>query len=380
MSTRKSAAKTQFRSESTADINQLLDRVEKPIADWLKTNDYRKRTLTIKKTAELIGISREDFRLYLKYIVQGNLQRFLAPRRVEYAKFLMFVEGGVLSREGCIKAGFSDIPDYYNAFEQVEGILPTEWTMAKNPGRIAFEKQLSEEIKCSMNNVKKALDAWERNMGHRRSRLTTNKVAKAIGVSVDDLYCYCCLELHDTILHWIELQRIYDAKMILSAEPKKRINAVSSMLGYDTPLAFRNSFERVTGTSLDSWRETLFPNKRPKTEKNTAEQVFDVEPITQWKRKKGYCRPGLTQKDVARIVGFSEARFAQYLQLIEKKPFSIWLSNLRIEEAKRLLSRNLSLTILQVAAEVGLPNKTLFYSTFLQHTGMTPDTWREMSC
>ena len=79
---------------------------------------------------------------------------------------------------------------------------------------------------------------------------------------------------------------------------------------------------------------------------------------------------------MARKVGFSESRFSLYLQTVVKDSFSNWISAMRIEEAKRLLKKEPSLSILQVAEKVGIPNKAMFNTLFRQFTGLTPDLWR----
>ena len=138
---------------SNPDIDQLLSRVEKPIAEWKKTKDYRHRNLTIKKTAEQIGITVEDFRQYLKHVVRGNLKTFFSPMRVEDAKILMFVKGGPLSYDEFTKAGFSDTADFYYTFKSVEGVLPNTWALEDSVAKTAFEKDLSDDIKERVKRV-----------------------------------------------------------------------------------------------------------------------------------------------------------------------------------------------------------------------------------
>ena len=372
---------TDLKETAQREIERLLARVEMPINEWIKTKGYRLRSLTISKTAKHIGISEADLRLYLNIVVKGSLNSFLGPLRVEDAKTLMIAKGGELDENEYNKVGFSSVIEYFNMFKKVEGMYPSTWALEESAKKSSFKKQHSVIIQEGVERVKKAIGNWERNMEYRKPNLTAHTVAKELRVSDDDLYYYCCLELHDTIENWIEQQRIYDARIILRSEPQKRISSISSMLGYITEFSFRNSFEKLTGVTPESWRgenkQSPIIDKGESDPQQKQAFPFDIEPILQWKRKKGYCQSNLSLKDVARAVGFSEARFSQYLKKVESNSFQNWISTLRMEEAKRLLSSNSPLTVSQIASKVGIPNIGTFRAFFIHHTGMTPDGWRK---
>lgn len=366
---------------SSEEIELLLSRVEAPISDWLKTKEYRFRTLTVKKAAKHIGISEEDLRLYLKYVVKGSLNTFLEPMRVEEAKILMFVKGGPLGLDEFIKAGFSNVSDYYNAFKRVEGVYPSTWALEQSAKKASFENQRSEDIKEKVKRVSDAIGPWERSLGYRKVNLTTHQIAKALGVSDDDLYYYCCLELHDSIENWVDQQRIYDAKILLISEPDKSISKISFMLGYVTTTAFQKSFEKYVGVTPELWREKILgisATKKNEEQKTNPRLVFsfDIEPITKWKRNKGYCQPNLTPAFVAKQTGFSEVRLKQYVWQVERCSFQDWLTKLRMEEAKSLLVRYPQKEVQEIMKNVGYTSQATFLAHFKQLTGTTPAKWR----
>ena len=380
MATKKniSSKNKQFEPSST-DLENLINRVESPISIWLNTKDYRLKSLTTKKAAIRIGINVDDFRFYLKYVVKGSLSALLGARRVEEAKQLMFTKGGVLNDNEFMRIGFADLADYYYTFNKVEGVLPSTWINRERSNNNSSYHIISNEIKQKMEKVRKALIFWERNMGYREPGLTDHNVAKALGVDDDDLFYYCCIELHDTIHNWIEKQRIYDAKLLLQSDPQMSIDDIRSLLGYRYASSLKKSYEKITGAIPEAWKENSQPKltKTADTSANITRLPFDIEPIIQWKRKKGFCQPNLTQKDVAKDVGFSDKRFADYLKQVEKRIFTDWISLLRIDEAKRLLSTDSSLTLSEIARKVGLSGNGKFRSLFWKYTGQSPESWLE---
>ncbi len=371
-----SSKNKQFEPSPNA-IDNLISRLESPISIWLNTKDYRQKNLTTKKAAIRIGIKEEDFRLYLKYVVKGSLKDLLGAMRVEEAKQIMFTKGSVLNDNEYVELGFSDLADYYKTFDKVEGILPSTWLERELANNNSSYKRISNEIKERMEKVGKALLVWERNMGYREPRLTSHKVSKSLGVDEDDLFYYCCIELHDSIQNWIEEQRVYDAKLLLQSDPQLSIDDIRSMLGYSSVSALRDSYEKITGAIPEAWEEDSRPKltKTTNISSNMSRAPFDVEPIIQWKRTKGFCHPNLTLKNVAKEIGFSEKRFADYLKQVENRIFAVWISLLRIDEAKRLLSTDSSLTLSEVARKVGLSGDGKLRLLFWKYTGQSPESW-----
>lgn len=366
--------------KESIDIPLLLNRVEQPIDEWINRKGYCKRSLTVSKAANSIGIASDDLRNYLKYVAKEPFCHWTYTMRNKDNKALMGIRDDILGKSNQKDVGNEDSNAFGNSFKKSVGVYPTTWILEKMTELGISSEQLHERITAIMSQIKLSLDRWERAMGYRKRYLNAKVIAKALSVKSEDLKTYCQLILMDSIEHWVEQQRVYDAKIILRLEPKRSIASVGDMLGFTNTVSFRNSFEKLTSYTPEAWRgepeERKTESLNPAFINTSTAPVFDVTQINKWKRQKGYCHAYLTQHDVARMVGFSDSRFSQYLQIVVKDSFSNWIASMRIEEAKRLLKSNSSLTILQVASKVGIPNKATFYTLFKQFTGLTPDLWR----
>lgn len=61
----------------------------------------------------------------------------------------------------------------------------------------------------------------------------------------------------------------------------------------------------------------------------------------------------------------------------EGSTFRVWLSNIRIEEAKQMLLTNSDYSIEAVAESCGFSSRSWMQEKFKASTGMTPAEWRE---
>jgi two-component system, response regulator YesN len=87
-------------------------------------------------------------------------------------------------------------------------------------------------------------------------------------------------------------------------------------------------------------------------------------------------RPGLELKDVARSVNLSNSHLAHLLKARCGTSYVKYLTQLRIEEARKLLSTT-DLTIAAVSVAVGYEDATYFHRVFRRETAMTPSTFRQ---
>ncbi|MDR2680452.1 MAG: helix-turn-helix domain-containing protein [Tannerella sp.] len=68
-----------------------------------------------------------------------------------------------------------------------------------------------------------------------------------------------------------------------------------------------------------------------------------------------------------------------YINQRLNKSFRTWINELRIDEAKRLLSSSPELTVNEIADRTGFANQSNFGRQFLKQTGYTPGAWRKNS-
>lgn len=114
------------------------------------------------------------------------------------------------------------------------------------------------------------------------------------------------------------------------------------------------------------------------TEKMTPEQIQSVERAMQdFIKGHGYSDQNLNETMTARRLGISKNTFAKYLSEYKGETFRIWLSNIRIEQAKRML-RETNYSNETIAAECGFSSRSWMQQKFKTATGMTPNEWKDL--
>ncbi len=95
-------------------------------------------------------------------------------------------------------------------------------------------------------------------------------------------------------------------------------------------------------------------------------------------RKKLYLRRELGLDELAEEVGTTRHNLSQILNDQIGKSFSEFINELRVGEAKKILTKeNLNLNMLGVAYESGFNNKASFNNSFKRYTGQTPSQYRK---
>ena len=80
-------------------------------------------------------------------------------------------------------------------------------------------------------------------------------------------------------------------------------------------------------------------------------------------------------EDLAAIAGYSVSHFRRIFQSFTGKTLSLYLQNLRVEEACKLL-KNTTMSIEQIAGEVGYSDMKHFYAVFKKINGKSPKHFR----
>lgn len=95
------------------------------------------------------------------------------------------------------------------------------------------------------------------------------------------------------------------------------------------------------------------------------------------KDKKLYCNPNITLTDVAKELKIPAHTLSQFLNDNFKKSFSLFINELRIKKAKKLLQLSNLYTIEAIGYESGFNSKSTFYTTFKKITGQTPSEYQK---
>lgn len=99
--------------------------------------------------------------------------------------------------------------------------------------------------------------------------------------------------------------------------------------------------------------------------------------IGEWEKQKFFAEPGITIEQVAIQLRSNRNYLSTHMNLHRKMTFKEWINQLRIEEAKRLLTDNPDMPVSQIGAMVGLPDKSNFGRQFSKLTGKSPMAWRK---
>lgn len=119
-------------------------------------------------------------------------------------------------------------------------------------------------------------------------------------------------------------------------------------------------------------------NADSSTGKMTPEQILSIERALQdFIKGNGYSDQNLNETMAARRLGISKNSFAKYLSEYKGETFRIWLSNIRIEQAKRML-RETNYSNETIAAECGFSSRSWMQQKFKAATGMTPNEWKDL--
>jgi len=85
----------------------------------------------------------------------------------------------------------------------------------------------------------------------------------------------------------------------------------------------------------------------------------------------------LTLIDIAKELDVTQHNLSQFLNNNYGKSFSLFINELRIEKAKKLLLIPNPYTIETIGYESGFNSKSTFYTTFKKITGQTPSEYQK---
>ena len=115
------------------------------------------------------------------------------------------------------------------------------------------------------------------------------------------------------------------------------------------------------------------PTKTALTEARTAQIE---ESIKKWRDERGYRNPELTLATLTREIRINRSDFTAYLTARYAKTFRVWLSDIRTEEAKRMMKDYPEYSNELVSMECGFSSRVYFQRMFKEKTGMTPSEWK----
>lgn len=98
--------------------------------------------------------------------------------------------------------------------------------------------------------------------------------------------------------------------------------------------------------------------------------------LSNWMATDGYLHPGLTIKELSDTLYTNRTYLSEYIKTTYNTSFRDWITDLRLEYAKRLLLHSPELTIHEVSEKSGFLSLSHFMRTFKEHEECSPARWR----
>lgn len=117
------------------------------------------------------------------------------------------------------------------------------------------------------------------------------------------------------------------------------------------------------------------------TEKNEvlpAEQIVKIEHVLyDWCKKGGFRDSTMNMPLLSAKLQIPRDVLSKYFEGYLKSSFRVWLSDIRFQEAQRMLRENSHYSNDAISAECGFSSHAHLYKIFKAKTGMTPGQWKE---
>lgn len=98
--------------------------------------------------------------------------------------------------------------------------------------------------------------------------------------------------------------------------------------------------------------------------------------LSGWIAADGYLHPGLTIKELADTLQTNRTYLSEYIKATGNGSFRDWITNLRLEYAKRQLLRHPGQNISGIAEAAGFISPSHFTRIFKAREGVSPSSWR----
>ena len=98
--------------------------------------------------------------------------------------------------------------------------------------------------------------------------------------------------------------------------------------------------------------------------------------IDEWIDSEGYRRSGITLNDLSAALGTNRTYLSQYIKSVYGMTFRDWISDLRIEYAKRLMLQQPQFRVVDISESSGFLSLSHFTHTFTSKEGCSPSKWR----
>jgi AraC-like DNA-binding protein len=140
------------------------------------------------------------------------------------------------------------------------------------------------------------------------------------------------------------------------------------------------AYKTMTGINLDFKKKKKGQNGTG-AEKHKAESSIDFrkleKALEEWVEQKKFSEYDKSREEVAKELGTSKEHLHLYFTTVKGIDFKTWRTELRINEAKRLLLENRELSTNVIGEIAGFSDRSNFYRQFVKLVGCSPRQWRE---
>ena len=111
------------------------------------------------------------------------------------------------------------------------------------------------------------------------------------------------------------------------------------------------------------------------TEANSTLSAVHSSLIHKWIEKGGYRRSGLTMPAAAEEIGIPRYQLSAWIKQ-QELTYAAWMTNLRIDEAKRVIKDHPQWTNESIAQHCGFSDRSYFQKMFKEQTGLSPSEYQ----
>ena len=103
-----------------------------------------------------------------------------------------------------------------------------------------------------------------------------------------------------------------------------------------------------------------------------------AKPLTSWIDSGGYTHPGLTIEELAKTLGTNCTYLSSYIKHTYHLSFREWITGLRLEYARRMLTEHPEQTVSEISEASGFLSLSYFTKIFSEKENCSPARWRKM--
>ena len=99
--------------------------------------------------------------------------------------------------------------------------------------------------------------------------------------------------------------------------------------------------------------------------------------IKEWIEAEGYCKQGITLNELSQLLCTNRTYLSAYIHKVYQVSLRDWITNLRIEYAKRTMRQQPLLKIQEISEQSGFLSLSHFIRIFSEKEGCSPARWRK---